>query len=377
MMKRVAGRLCIALAVILAVASGCNDDPAAPEFGTITISPEPSTVNAPWQITGPNAFTLSGAGALTLANMQAGTYTLTWGAVVGWIAPSPVAAAQTLAEGGALTFTGTYVVHVQSGTITIDPEPNSINAPWQIAGPNAFSRSGTGDALLTDMIEGTYVLTWGAVAGRISPVPAVVTQSLALGGAVTFSGTYEYDIPLWRNRIGIYASPDAVGTVVHPVLAASFYIYFILTNPTAGDGSPITAVKGWEYTVTVTGPEEGFVRFVDLLPPTCFNIGNADDPFNATYFAAMETPQPVSNQKITLHRWTLRLFDDSAPYYFYLSPCLDNPSIAGRMAFMDAAGHPVAADGSTDDYYVPVFSIGEFKVGAESEIVGAVRALFR
>jgi formylglycine-generating enzyme required for sulfatase activity len=75
-------------------------------------------------------------------------------------------------------------------SIVINPEPNSINAPWQITGPNAFSQSGTGDTTLANMAVGSYTLTWGAVTGWITPSPAAVTQTLALDGVVTFAGSY-------------------------------------------------------------------------------------------------------------------------------------------------------------------------------------------
>jgi hypothetical protein len=89
MIKCFSGRLCIALAVILAIVSGCNDDPAAPEVGTFTINPEPNSVNAPWRLAGPSGYAQSGVGDMTMANMTAGNYTLTWDAVVGWHSPSP------------------------------------------------------------------------------------------------------------------------------------------------------------------------------------------------------------------------------------------------------------------------------------------------
>lgn len=69
-----------------------------------------STVNvaAPWTLTGPNSFTQTGKGDLTLTNLAPGDYTITWGDVNGWTKPSPATSTQTLTAGGTITFIGTY-----------------------------------------------------------------------------------------------------------------------------------------------------------------------------------------------------------------------------------------------------------------------------
>jgi formylglycine-generating enzyme required for sulfatase activity len=78
----------------------------------------------------------------------------------------------------------------QVGTITINPEPNSATGSWQITGPGDFSQSGTGDLSLSDMTAGDYTLIWGAVPDWTTPSPASVTQPLAAGGTLTFTGVY-------------------------------------------------------------------------------------------------------------------------------------------------------------------------------------------
>ncbi len=78
----------------------------------------------------------------------------------------------------------------QTNAITINPEPNAIDAPWQLAGPGDFSDSGTGDETLEDLAAGDYTITWGAVAGWTTPSPASATQSLTADGELTFTGTY-------------------------------------------------------------------------------------------------------------------------------------------------------------------------------------------
>lgn len=78
-----------------------------------------------------------------------------------------------------------------SGTIEIDPEPDSINAPWTLTGVGGFSRSGAGNQTLRNMTPGNYTLTWGNVTGWAKPKPTISTQNLTAGETITFAGTYK------------------------------------------------------------------------------------------------------------------------------------------------------------------------------------------
>ncbi|MBK7703805.1 MAG: hypothetical protein IPI34_13420 [bacterium] len=79
------------LALGVAACIGCSDDdgPGDPQTNAIIINPEPNSINAPWQLSGPGVFSDSGNGDETLEDLAAGDYTLTWGAVAGWTTPSP------------------------------------------------------------------------------------------------------------------------------------------------------------------------------------------------------------------------------------------------------------------------------------------------
>lgn len=205
-------RLAALMLLILFVLTGCggSDDPAGPTTGTITINPEPNSINAPWQMTGPSGFNQSGNGDDTLEGMAAGAYTLTWGAVSGWTLPSPASSTQSLVANETLTFAGTFVV--QAGTITIDPEPNSINAPWQIEGPGGFSQAGVGDISLASMAVGSYTLTWGNVGGWTTPNPFISTQVLSSSGTVTFSGTYFVESEAPEGFVSVHAGTFDMGS---------------------------------------------------------------------------------------------------------------------------------------------------------------------
>ena len=75
-----------------------------------------------------------------------------------------------------------------TGTIVIDPDPNSINAPWSLVGPCNYSSNGGGDQTLTSLDPGEYTVTWGAVSGWTTP--SNWTQTLTAGNTLTLSGIY-------------------------------------------------------------------------------------------------------------------------------------------------------------------------------------------
>lgn len=182
-MKRI---VMIAATAIAVLTAGCNDDPTSPSIGSVTINPEPNTPNAPWQVSGPAGYTQAGSGDMTLANMAAGDYTVTWGDVPGWITPTPAAVTQTLAATGSLTFTGTYLARL--GDIVIDVEPNATAAGWELAGPNGYSTTGAGDTTLDDLLVGSYTITWAEADGYVAPAPE--TAELTEGQTLTLAGTY-------------------------------------------------------------------------------------------------------------------------------------------------------------------------------------------
>jgi len=81
---------------------------------------------------------------------------------------------------------------VQTGTVVVDPSPDTIDAPWGLVGPAGYSEDGVGDMTLSRLAVGNYTVTWGDVAGWIKP--AGETRPLIAGATSTFSGTYQ-EIP--------------------------------------------------------------------------------------------------------------------------------------------------------------------------------------
>lgn len=51
----------------------------------------------------------------------------------------------------------------QPGTLTINPDPNRINAPWQLTGPSGFAQAGSGDATFANLPEGAVVTFAGSI----------------------------------------------------------------------------------------------------------------------------------------------------------------------------------------------------------------------
>jgi len=79
-----------------------------------------------------------------------------------------------------------------SGTIIINPLPDSISAPWTLTGPGDFTRSGSGVETLNELASGEYILEWGGLSKWITP--ASTHETLTAGTTLTFSGTYEFGL---------------------------------------------------------------------------------------------------------------------------------------------------------------------------------------
>ena len=166
------------------------------DTGTIVVNPYPDPLNAPWILEGPGNET--GNGDTTLLDMTAGVYTLTWGDVSGWITPAD--SSLTLAVDDTLTFDGVYL---ELGTVVIDPKPDSLNAPWELWGPEEYYTSGSGDLTLTDMMFGIYTLTWGDLTNWFTPLST--HKNLTPGATIVFDEAY-------REMVLIQAGTFIVGS---------------------------------------------------------------------------------------------------------------------------------------------------------------------
>jgi hypothetical protein len=147
--------------------------------GTINVTTNLST--ATFSITGPANYSGSGT-SFTQTNAPPGTYTITYGPVSGYTAPTPQT--MTLSAGGTITFTGTY----QSQTTgTINVTTNLSTATFSITGPANYSGSGT-SFTQNNAPTGAYTIAYGPVSGYAAP--SSQTMTLSAGGTIAFTGTY-------------------------------------------------------------------------------------------------------------------------------------------------------------------------------------------
>jgi formylglycine-generating enzyme required for sulfatase activity len=208
---------------------------------------------------------------------------------------------QTLAASETLTFTATYIV--QAGTITIDPEPNTINAPWQITGPGGFSQSGTSNISLANMTTGSYTLTWSAVAGWTTPSPAAVTQTLALGGAVTFAGLYVVNAGTPVGFVSIPAGTFMMGSPTTELFreANETQHQVTLTHGIYMQATEVTNqqyrdMAQWAYnngyvTATTSGLYDNLDGSTQILKN--LDAGNYEITFSAGVFSCINPTHPV------------------------------------------------------------------------------------
>ncbi len=199
-----------------------------PQLGTIVVDPEPNILEAPWTLVGDLGFTLSSNGDTTLTDMVPDTYTLTWGAVGGWIAPSPNPEAATLEVGGTITFSGTYVSPLPN-LLSIVDVPNdqgrNLRLSWErspfdeqdnppeITGYGVYRRQ---DAYLPKHTAGGFAGPQGAAAST-DLLPAVVTEALK-GRAVN---TDARKLDGWDFLVMVPAHGDSIYHYVAPTLCDS------------------------------------------------------------------------------------------------------------------------------------------------------------
>lgn len=186
------------------------------ETGSIAIDAEPDEINAPWTITGPSGFSFSGQGDLVLAQREPGQYTVTFGDVPNYETAGAVQG--TLVAGSRLDLGGSYIYQAPPslGTILVDVNPDGLNAPWTVSGPNGFFRSGNGDESLAEIELGTYTINFTPVSGWELPVPAMVTHVLTDGELFSATGTYTIEgtgsgaAPTINNISGNFANGGSV-----------------------------------------------------------------------------------------------------------------------------------------------------------------------
>ena len=77
-----------------------------------------------------------------------------------------------------------------AGTIHVNADPEGLDAPWTLTGPDGFLQERINDATMPVFSPGDYTITWGDVAGWTEPVPAVEVLTLVEDGEISFTGLY-------------------------------------------------------------------------------------------------------------------------------------------------------------------------------------------
>jgi hypothetical protein len=146
--------------------------------GTLTVNIEPSGIGGQWSPDGGSTWYGSGA-AVTMAE---GTCTVSFSTVSGY--DSPAAQSVTVTAGATEVRTGTYVLQIGTGTLTVNTEPSGIGGQWSPDGGSTWYGSG---AAVT-IAEGTYTVTFSTVSGYDSPAAHSVT--VTAGATEVRTGTY-------------------------------------------------------------------------------------------------------------------------------------------------------------------------------------------
>jgi hypothetical protein len=208
--------------------------------GTLRIEVAPESLDAPWSLILPGGATAAGTGAALLPGMPAGSYTIAWGAVDGWLPPSPNPISGVLVAGDELEFEGEFTWVPPTGTIIVNPDPDMIEAPWTLVGPDDYELAGNGDRTLSGLLLGSYTLTWGEVTFYYTPEENPAQGELDEIDPLVFAGEY---LPTGDgNRIGIYADPFASITqvTIEPFQIVELYI---IAHLPGFDGGRITAAE--------------------------------------------------------------------------------------------------------------------------------------
>ncbi|MBQ9345291.1 MAG: hypothetical protein IJT88_08790 [Kiritimatiellae bacterium] len=144
----------------------------AAQPGTLTVTLNPADVrgSAVWKAAGTNH--ASGASA----TLKAGTYSVTFGAVDGYV--TPASQSVTVPPGGAATASATYEVKAATLKVTLDP----AGGTWKVAGTN-FASGAT-----ATLAPGTYTVSFNPQTGYATPESQSVT--LAAGGSKTMTVRY-------------------------------------------------------------------------------------------------------------------------------------------------------------------------------------------
>ena len=165
-----------------------------------------------------------------------------------------------------------------TGRIIVNPEPDLIDPPWTLTGPDGYRREGADDTTIDDLSPGDYTLAWGDVPGWSTPAPE--TQPLEAGLTITFTATYVDDVG--TGTVTIAVEPDSLAA---PWVLEGPHGYeaegegaAILRGVPPGDYQQTWApLPGWVQPppATRTLPTRGAITFTGVYDPADASAGQA------------------------------------------------------------------------------------------------------
>jgi hypothetical protein len=114
----------------------------------------------------------------------------TFAALPGWDAPEMAFLVFVQSQATKEVLQAARAAADYAATIAIDSEPDGIEAPWRLNGPDGFDVTGAGDATVPVFFAGTYSVTWLDVPGWEPPADNPQQQTVGDDGTVTFVGVY-------------------------------------------------------------------------------------------------------------------------------------------------------------------------------------------
>ncbi len=254
--------------------------------------------------------------------------------------------------------------------VSVDAEPDSLNAPWLLTGPGAFSLASAGDTTLVDLEPGEYSIVWGDVFGWVTPPPE--TRSVVAGSVTEFSGIYA----LFEGAIitGIEDVANDQGRQVRIRWRRCVHDDpgepIVVTGYEISRRQDAAKLDGWDYVVTV--PAHGDEFYQHVVPTLCDSTV-ADGMCWSVFFIRATTPDPY-------------VFFDSAPDSGY---SLDNlaPAVPGELHFaatnvlawadpVDADFHHFSIYGSALDHLDETAVLIAQTTGASLDVSHAAHAFY-
>jgi hypothetical protein len=92
---------------------------------------------------------------------------------------------------GTVTSSSAFLTVYPWPTVTINPNPDQLNAAWTLDGPNGYTYDSNGDETVAGLEFGSYTITWATIPSWNTPLPNPDTKNLSIGNSINFIGNYQ------------------------------------------------------------------------------------------------------------------------------------------------------------------------------------------